>query len=264
MTAQANIHDSIDAAVRRRAREHADDIAVVDPYRHLTWSDLDAAADRLAASLSVQGVGRGDRVAWLGPNVAAYQRRAPGPSPQGSAVGSCVDGEGANMDSDDNTSGDGPSGDNPGVPDRHNSGLPTDQTGASESSPAPRKLPILRTTLTPFVGAFGAMLGGVYLLAQLWSTCDINQFPLVSTIGLTMYAPVSYMIGLVTLFVISGALMRVSNPVYLVSMTLALLVSVWLFVTFSFSQYNSYPELSPACPEGVPPWWPSLIPLVLF
>ncbi len=72
MTAQAIIHDSIDAAVRRRAREHADDIAVVDPYRHLTWSDLDAAADRLAASLSVQGVGRGDRVAWLGPNVAAY------------------------------------------------------------------------------------------------------------------------------------------------------------------------------------------------
>lgn len=72
MTAQAIIHDSIDAAVRRRAREHADDIAVVDPYRYLTWSDLDAAADRLAATLAAQGVGRGDRVAWLGPNVAAY------------------------------------------------------------------------------------------------------------------------------------------------------------------------------------------------
>lgn len=154
--------------------------------------------------------------------------------------------------------------DGPDLQRRRNAGSPAERAGVSDSSSAPRKFPVLRTTLTPFVGAFGVMLVGIYVLAQQWSTCDMNQLPLASTVGLAMYTPVAYMIGLVTLFLTSGALMRASNPVYFVSMTVALLLSIWLFLTFCFSQYDSYPALSPACPEGVPQWWPPFIPLLLF
>ncbi|MFB4306215.1 AMP-binding protein [Actinomadura sp. GTD37] len=46
----------------RHAREHGDRTAVVDGGRTLTYAELDAAADRVAAGLAARGVGRGDRV----------------------------------------------------------------------------------------------------------------------------------------------------------------------------------------------------------
>ncbi|MFI2752972.1 3-phosphoshikimate 1-carboxyvinyltransferase [Cellulomonas sp. P22] len=58
--------------VRRWADERPNETAVVDarPGRtdHLTWAELDAASDRVAAALVDLGVGRGDRVAFQLPN----------------------------------------------------------------------------------------------------------------------------------------------------------------------------------------------------
>lgn len=50
------------AAFRIVARRHPDRIAVRDAERVLTFADLDGASARLAAVLSVRGIGRGDRV----------------------------------------------------------------------------------------------------------------------------------------------------------------------------------------------------------
>ncbi|MFW0786482.1 AMP-binding protein [Gordonia sp. CPCC 206044] len=64
--------ETIDQAVRRHSADRPEVPAFVDPQRLVTWAELDAAADRCAGQLRELGVGRGDRVAWLGPNAPAY------------------------------------------------------------------------------------------------------------------------------------------------------------------------------------------------
>jgi len=57
-----------DALLREHARSRPTNVAVVDGDRAFTYPELDARVDRLAGSLSVAGVGAGDRVLWLGQN----------------------------------------------------------------------------------------------------------------------------------------------------------------------------------------------------
>lgn len=52
----------------RRARMSPDRVAVVHDGREYTYREVAARATRLAHVLAAQGVGRGDRVAYLGPN----------------------------------------------------------------------------------------------------------------------------------------------------------------------------------------------------
>ena len=49
-------HETIDQAVRRRARDRPTEIAVVGPALTLTWQELDEAADRTADILDALGV----------------------------------------------------------------------------------------------------------------------------------------------------------------------------------------------------------------
>ncbi|WEV28594.1 (2,3-dihydroxybenzoyl)adenylate synthase [Streptomyces sp. 71268] len=66
--------------LRERAERHPDRIAVVDPApapgspdgRRLTYGELDARADRLAAGFLARGIGKGDRVVLQLPNVAEF------------------------------------------------------------------------------------------------------------------------------------------------------------------------------------------------
>lgn len=54
------------ASVRSAARRDPSKVAVRERFRHVTYADLIDAADRLAAELEAQGLGRGDRLAvWL-------------------------------------------------------------------------------------------------------------------------------------------------------------------------------------------------------
>lgn len=60
--------DTVSQAVRRWAAEYPGGVAVQAPSRALTWSELDGQARRCAGWLRAQGIGAGDRVAWLGRN----------------------------------------------------------------------------------------------------------------------------------------------------------------------------------------------------
>ncbi|WP_428678639.1 class I adenylate-forming enzyme family protein [Sphingopyxis sp.] len=54
--------------VRGYAAERPDDIAAADPARRLSWSELDAVMDRIAARLQADGFVKGDRTAVAGLN----------------------------------------------------------------------------------------------------------------------------------------------------------------------------------------------------
>lgn len=59
---------SLGDVLREHGRSHPGRIAVVDGERRLTWPELDARVDRLAAVLRERGAGPGERILWLGQN----------------------------------------------------------------------------------------------------------------------------------------------------------------------------------------------------
>lgn len=68
--------DTIDAVVRRRAAEHGDKPAVIDPSARMTYAELDATTHELAAAFVAAGVGKGNRVALIMPNSVEWVRIA--------------------------------------------------------------------------------------------------------------------------------------------------------------------------------------------
>ena len=58
--------------IERRARIAPDQVAVVGDDRSFTYAELARRVRRLANALQRLGVGRGDRVAWLGSNHPAF------------------------------------------------------------------------------------------------------------------------------------------------------------------------------------------------
>lgn len=63
-------NETLDAVLRRQAAAVPEKTAVVDGRGRLTYRELDALADRVAAGLTAQGVGAGDAVACVLPNRA--------------------------------------------------------------------------------------------------------------------------------------------------------------------------------------------------
>lgn len=68
--------DTIDALVRRRALEHGDKAAVIDPSARVSYAELDVSTRQLAAAFVAAGVGKGSRVALIMPNCAEWVRIA--------------------------------------------------------------------------------------------------------------------------------------------------------------------------------------------
>jgi fatty-acyl-CoA synthase len=58
--------------IERRARIAPDQVALACDDRSFTYAELAQRVRRLANGLQQLGVGRGDRVAWLGPNHPAF------------------------------------------------------------------------------------------------------------------------------------------------------------------------------------------------
>ena len=54
--------------VRAHASERPDAVAAADPVRRLSWAELDATVDRIAARLQAEGLAKGDRTAIAGLN----------------------------------------------------------------------------------------------------------------------------------------------------------------------------------------------------
>ena len=63
--------------IERRPRTSPDRIALIAGERSFSYADWADRIRRLANSLSALGVRRGDRVAWLGPNHAAFLESPP-------------------------------------------------------------------------------------------------------------------------------------------------------------------------------------------
>ncbi|MEU7550894.1 AMP-binding protein [Streptomyces sp. NPDC044571] len=61
-------HTTIGDVLREHRRSHPGRTALVDGPVRLTWPELDDRVNRLAGSLAAAGVGRGDRIMWLGQN----------------------------------------------------------------------------------------------------------------------------------------------------------------------------------------------------
>jgi len=57
---------------RAHAAEQPDKIAIADEDRAISWGELDALVDRIAARLQAEGVGKGGAVAMVGTNSIAY------------------------------------------------------------------------------------------------------------------------------------------------------------------------------------------------
>ena len=64
--------ETFGAMLRARAAEHPERVAVVDERRALTYGELDARADRLAAGLRERGIAAQDRVVVQLPNIAEF------------------------------------------------------------------------------------------------------------------------------------------------------------------------------------------------
>jgi acyl-CoA synthetase (AMP-forming)/AMP-acid ligase II len=60
------------ALFRAHAAEQPDAVAIVDEERRISWRELDALVDRIAARLQREGVGKGGAVAIVGANSIAY------------------------------------------------------------------------------------------------------------------------------------------------------------------------------------------------
>ncbi|MEV6451568.1 (2,3-dihydroxybenzoyl)adenylate synthase [Streptomyces sp. ARC12] len=60
--------------LRRRAEDHPDRVAIVDPVAGSRWTyaDLDRRADRLAAGFLARGIAKGDKVVVQLPNIAEF------------------------------------------------------------------------------------------------------------------------------------------------------------------------------------------------
>ena len=54
--------------IAEHRRSYPDRLALADGEVHLTWPELDDRVNRLANALRETGVGRGDRILWLGQN----------------------------------------------------------------------------------------------------------------------------------------------------------------------------------------------------
>jgi acyl-CoA synthetase (AMP-forming)/AMP-acid ligase II len=65
-------NDGVGSWTARRARKTPGQVAIVHDGAEISYSELHARVTRLAASLRSMGIGRGDRVAYLGPNHPAF------------------------------------------------------------------------------------------------------------------------------------------------------------------------------------------------
>src|ERR1019366_30421 len=68
----AVLNQGVGSWISRRARRTPDRVAVVHEGRAPTYRDLQERVSGLAGALRGLGVGRGDRLAYLGPNHQAY------------------------------------------------------------------------------------------------------------------------------------------------------------------------------------------------
>ena len=72
MSVQAREGVSVGSWIERRARIDPDHVAIISGDRPVTYAELAERIRRLAGGLSRLGVVHGDRVAWIGPNHAAF------------------------------------------------------------------------------------------------------------------------------------------------------------------------------------------------
>jgi hypothetical protein len=108
------------------------------------------------------------------------------------------------------------------------------------------------------VSAMAAVVSGV-LLGRIWSACEVGINAANSLALLLLYIPVIFVVAVVITGLVYTGVQRLSGSAVLActSAVVAAVAVVW--IAQALSHTGDYP--SPTCPDNLPPWWPSWIPL---
>ena len=110
--------------------------------------------------------------------------------------------------------------------------------------------------------AVGAGVAVFWLLPAVWAACSVSDWDPSRAAGVVVYAPLAGLAALVLCWssyalLATRASSWVAAMAPIVSAGLALLV-VWAVVAWQADKAGVLYDL---CPHGVPPWWPSWVPL---
>ncbi|TKS98797.1 hypothetical protein [Streptomyces lasalocidi] len=93
------------------------------------------------------------------------------------------------------------------------------------------------------------------LLGRSWSACDVGVNNAANSgFLLWLFIPGLWTV-LLLLWAAVGALLENRPPLRTLALAVTLLGAVWCVISI-FWEFS----VTPACPSGVPPWWPSFIP----
>jgi uncharacterized membrane protein YGL010W len=108
------------------------------------------------------------------------------------------------------------------------------------------------------ISAMAAIAAGV-LLGRIWSACDVGINAANSLALVLLYIPVIFVVAAMITGLVYAGVQRLSGSAVLActSAVVAAVAVVWIAQTVSHT--GDYP--SPTCPDNLPLWWPSWIPL---
>ncbi|MFW0792128.1 hypothetical protein [Gordonia sp. CPCC 205333] len=129
---------------------------------------------------------------------------------------------------------------------------------SSGDSRRPRLL--LRNLAIPFSATVATALAAVMILASYWETCDIND-NVAGILILVVYGPSIVVISGVLFYLCAIALWSSGGLIFYLATAAVALLWLWGFVNYAFAENQDYVRDEFQCSGGVPPWWPSSIPL---
>jgi hypothetical protein len=108
------------------------------------------------------------------------------------------------------------------------------------------------------VSAITAIASGL-LLGRIWSSCDVGINSANSIALLFLYIPLTFVVAAVITGLVYTGVQRLSGSAGLASASTVVVAVAVVWLVLALSHTGDYP--SAICPNSLPPWWPSWIPL---